>query len=115
MKLADDKQPETPVEADRTRGGEAAASGARFRSVRAGREIGADSAAAAYTSEAEAELARRLTEGPMAGDDPEEQAVARLSPRWEVRIQSEYDPVAEETAMYRKLAKEVDGRYDRKK
>ncbi|MBB6731274.1 hypothetical protein H7C18_10180 [Cohnella sp. CBP 2801] len=63
-------------------------------------------------SEAEAELAKRLTEGPMDGEAPEQEAVARLSPRWEVRIQSERDPVAEETTKYRKLAKEVDDRYD---
>lgn len=69
---------------------------------------------AADVSEAEAELAKRLTEGPLEGEAPEQEAVARLSPRWEVRIQSESDPVAEETAQYRKLAKEVDDRYDKR-
>nr|WP_271752124.1 hypothetical protein [Cohnella sp. JJ-181] len=61
---------------------------------------------------AEAELVRQLTEGEPAAGDPNEEALARLSPRWEIRIQTERDPVAEETAAYRKLAKEVDGRYD---
>ncbi|THF78726.1 hypothetical protein [Cohnella fermenti] len=62
-------------------------------------------------SEAELELARRLTEGDMEARDAEEEAVEKLPPKWEVRIQSERDPVAEETALYRKMAKEVDGRY----
>jgi hypothetical protein len=66
-------------------------------------------------SEAEAELAKQLTEGPIDGEAPEQEAVARLSPRWEIRIQSELDPVAEETAQYRKLAKEVDDRYDKRR
>lgn len=62
-------------------------------------------------SEAELELARRLMGDEREERDPAEEAVARLSPRWEVRIQTDRDPIAEETAMYRKLAKEVDGRY----
>ncbi|MDG0792515.1 hypothetical protein OMP38_17770 [Cohnella ginsengisoli] len=63
-------------------------------------------------SGAEAELVRQLTEGEPATGDPNEEALARLSPRWEIRIQTERDPVAEETEAYRKLAKEADGRYD---
>ncbi|MBB6637996.1 hypothetical protein [Cohnella thailandensis] len=62
-------------------------------------------------TKAELELARRLTEGDMESGDPEEEAVTKLSPKWEVRIQSERDPVAEETALYRRMAKEADGRY----
>lgn len=65
----------------------------------------------AHSSAAEAELARHL-EGPIETGDPQEEAVARLSPRWEIRVQAEFDPVAEETALYRKMAKEADGRYD---
>ncbi|MEK0312739.1 hypothetical protein [Cohnella sp. 56] len=67
---------------------------------------------AAFITGAEAELVRQLTEGEPEAGDPNEEALARLSPRWEIRIQTERDPVAEETAAYRKLAKEVDGRYD---
>lgn len=64
--------------------------------------------------EAERLLAERLTEGELEGSGkPEEEAVKRLPPRWEIRIQAEYDPVAEETARYREIAREVDGRYDR--
>lgn len=63
--------------------------------------------------EAEKLLAEQLTEGESPQpDDPAAEAVRKLPPRWEIRIQSERDPVAEETALYRKMAKEVDGRYD---
>ncbi|RUS46802.1 hypothetical protein ELR57_12820 [Cohnella sp. AR92] len=62
-------------------------------------------------SDAERELASLLTEGGLEDRNAEEEAVAKLSPRWEVRIQTERDPVAEETALYRRMAKEVDGRY----
>jgi hypothetical protein len=65
-------------------------------------------------SAAESELVRRLTEGPMEEPDAAEAAVRRLSPRWEIRVRAERDPVAEETAAYRRIAEEVDGRYDRK-
>ncbi|MBB6671075.1 hypothetical protein H7C19_10280 [Cohnella nanjingensis] len=60
---------------------------------------------------AEAELVRALSEGEVDAKDPAEEAVDRLRPRWEIRIQTERDPVAEETAAYRKMAKEVDDRY----
>jgi len=64
--------------------------------------------------EAERLLAEQLTEGELEGrGNPAEEAVRRLPPRWEIRIQAEYDPVAEETARYREMAREVDGRYDR--
>jgi hypothetical protein len=63
--------------------------------------------------EAERLLAERLIEGePLSASSPQEEAVRRLPPRWEIRIQSEYDPVAEETARYRAMAQEVDSRYD---
>ncbi|MDB4868864.1 MAG: hypothetical protein JWR03_3197 [Cohnella sp.] len=63
-------------------------------------------------NEAERLLAQRLMEGEPEKADPEEEAVKRLPPKWEIRIQTERDPIAEETALYRTLAKEVDGRYD---
>ena len=62
-------------------------------------------------SEAERELALRLMGDETEERDPAEEAVAKLPPRWEVRIQTTWDPVAEETALYRKIAKEVDDRY----
>ncbi|TJY42386.1 hypothetical protein E5161_10350 [Cohnella pontilimi] len=63
-------------------------------------------------NEAERLLAERLMESEPQGADPEEEAVKRLPPKWEIRIQTQRDPVAEETAVYRSMAKEVDGRYD---
>jgi hypothetical protein len=62
--------------------------------------------------EAERLLAEQLTQEEPDSPHPEEEALRRLPPRWEIRIQAERDPVAEETAVYRSLAKEVDGRYD---
>lgn len=64
--------------------------------------------------EAERLLAEQLTEGEPNRGNPDEEAVRQLPPRWEIRIQTNRDPVAEETALYRQMAKEVDGRYDRK-
>jgi hypothetical protein len=67
-------------------------------------------------NEAEELLVRQLTEE-SSESSPEEagtEAVKRLSPRWEIRIQAEWDPVAEETKAYRAIASEVDGRYDGK-
>lgn len=64
-------------------------------------------------NEAERLLAERLVEGePERAEVPAAEAVRKLSPRWEIRVQTERDPVAEETKLYRTLAKEVDGRYD---
>ncbi|BBI35736.1 hypothetical protein [Cohnella abietis] len=61
-------------------------------------------------------LARSLTEEkPEAKpEETEAEALKQLPPRWEVRIQSKFDPVVEETKAYRAIAKEVDGRYDDK-
>jgi hypothetical protein len=53
-----------------------------------------------------------LTEGEPERQDPGAEAVRKLPPRWEIRIQTERDPVVEETKLYRKMAKEADGRYD---
>lgn len=59
-------------------------------------------------------LAEQLTEAEPKDGKPEEEALRRLPPRWEIRIQTEYDPVAEQTKKYRAMAKEVDDRYDRR-
>ncbi len=59
-------------------------------------------------------LAEQLTGGPLEEDpDRERKLRGRISPRYEIRIQTELDPIVEETKQYRKLAKEIDGRYDR--
>lgn len=66
----------------------------------------------AKATEAEELLAKRLTEGEQQVDAPEAEAARSVSPRWEIRVQAERDPVKEETKVYRTLASEVDGRYD---
>jgi hypothetical protein len=59
-------------------------------------------------------LAEQLTGGPLEDDpDRERKLRDRISPRYEIRIQTELDPIVEETKQYRKLAKEIDDRYDR--
>lgn len=64
-------------------------------------------------SEAEELLVRRLTEGTPEQPQAEIEAVKRLSPRWEIRIQADKDPIVEETKAYRAIAREVDDRYDK--
>lgn len=64
-------------------------------------------------SEWERELADRLTEGDMERANPSEAARKMLSPKYEIRIQAELDPVVEEILRYRQIAREVDGRYDK--
>ncbi|MBN6189144.1 hypothetical protein JQN58_20025 [Aneurinibacillus sp. BA2021] len=61
----------------------------------------------------EQEMAHLLTEGDMDSEDPKTGAVKRLPARYEVRVQTVTDPIAEETKIYRSLAEELDGRYDK--
>ncbi|HUC92278.1 MAG TPA: hypothetical protein VMS09_09640 [Paenibacillus sp.] len=63
--------------------------------------------------ELEKELADRLTDGPLEAGDKERIVRARLSPKYEIRIQTASDPIVEETKLYRSIAKELDGRYDK--
>jgi hypothetical protein len=63
-------------------------------------------------NEAEELLVRRLTDGHLEQNSPEDDAVKALPPRWEIRIQTDRDPIAEETKIYRAIAREVDDRYD---
>jgi hypothetical protein len=65
-------------------------------------------------NEAEELLARRLAEGTPDDEAAEVEAVKRLAPRWEIRIQAERDPIVEETKAYRAIATEIDDRYDDK-
>jgi hypothetical protein len=63
------------------------------------------------TNEIEEKLARLLSEGELESM-PKAQAVRMKLPfKTEIRIQTERDPVAEETKEYRKMAREVDERY----
>ncbi|WJH34272.1 hypothetical protein N6H14_31065 [Paenibacillus sp. CC-CFT747] len=63
----------------------------------------------------EQEMAHSLEEGDMEKEELDAAARRRLSPRYEIRIQAKLDPVVEETRLYRQMAKEVDGRYDKYK
>lgn len=57
-------------------------------------------------------VSRLLTEGEMKQEAAEEAARKRISPKYEVRVQATFDPIVEETKLYREKAREVDGRYD---
>lgn len=61
-------------------------------------------------------LAEQLMErAPQQQADLAAEAVRKLPPKWEIRIQTTHDPVAEETRIYRQMAKEADDRYDRRR
>jgi hypothetical protein len=64
--------------------------------------------------EVEELLARQLIDEVPEGSeaDAEAEAVRRLPPRWEIRIQTDRDPIVEETKAYRAIAQEIDDRYD---
>lgn len=62
--------------------------------------------------ELEHELTERLTEGFMQEEDREVRERRMIPSKYEIRIQTTLDPIAEETMQYRKMAKEIDGRYD---
>jgi len=64
-------------------------------------------------NEVERELANRLTEGEMERANPTETARRMLSPKYEIRVQAELDPVVEEILRFRQVAREVDDRYDK--
>lgn len=62
----------------------------------------------------ERQLSEMLTEGEMQEQqNREEQERELISPRYEVRIQTEMDPIVEETKQYRSMAREIDDRYDK--
>lgn len=63
--------------------------------------------------ELEQKLSELLIEGEMDEADRQEEGLRRLSPKYEVRIQTTMDPIVEETVKYRKLGKELDDRYDK--
>ncbi len=63
------------------------------------------------------ELERELSELLMEQDngseeERREEERRRLSPKYEIRVQTTLDPIVEETRKYRTMAKEIDGRYD---
>ncbi|WP_334076104.1 MULTISPECIES: hypothetical protein [Paenibacillus] len=63
--------------------------------------------------ELERELSEMLTEQEIGSEEERKREERRrLSPRYEIRVQTNLDPIVEETRKYRSMAKEVDGRYD---
>lgn len=62
--------------------------------------------------ELEKKLSDMLTEGEPDYGDLEKREREQVSPKYEIRIQTELDPIVEETLKYRSMAKEVDDRYD---
>ncbi|UPK44636.1 MULTISPECIES: hypothetical protein [Paenibacillus] len=66
------------------------------------------------SKELERRLSDMLTEGDMEeSGDADKRERQLIPPKYEVRIQTERDPIVEETLKYRNMAREVDDRYDR--
>ncbi len=61
----------------------------------------------------EKQVSDALTEGEMQSQDRDEAVKRKLSSKYEIRVQAELDPIVEETVIYRRMAKEVDDRYER--
>ncbi|AWB46791.1 hypothetical protein DCC85_03410 [Paenibacillus sp. CAA11] len=63
--------------------------------------------------ELERQLSELLTDGELNEENRQEEGRKRLSPKYEIRIQTELDPIVTETRKYRSMAKEIDNRYDK--
>ncbi|SEU29054.1 hypothetical protein [Paenibacillus sp. NFR01] len=61
----------------------------------------------------ERKLSELLEEGELDEGDRRKRELARVSPKYEIRISTRFDPVAEETRKYREIAEELDDRYDK--
>ncbi|MDF2723811.1 MAG: hypothetical protein K0Q59_3486 [Paenibacillus sp.] len=59
-------------------------------------------------------LAEALVEGKMTEADPHTNinVIRRLSPRYEIRVQTKLDPIVEETKLVRRMIREGDEQYD---
>ncbi|MBP2001716.1 hypothetical protein J2Z69_002761 [Paenibacillus shirakamiensis] len=62
--------------------------------------------------ELERELRALLESGKLTPEERDQEERRHLSPRYEIRIQTPLDPIAEETKKLRTMAKEIDPRYD---
>jgi hypothetical protein len=61
----------------------------------------------------ERQLSEMLADGDYSSEEERrEEERRRLSPKYEIRIQTELDPIVEETRKYRSMAEEIDDRYD---
>lgn len=66
------------------------------------------------SKELERRLSEMLTEGEMEeSGDADKRERQLIPPKYEVRIQTETDPIVQETLIYRNMARELDDRYDR--
>lgn len=63
--------------------------------------------------EMERKITEILTDGEMKEADREQEQRKRIVPKYEIRIQTQLDPIVEETRKYRMMAQEIDDRYDR--
>ncbi|WNS41649.1 hypothetical protein [Paenibacillus sp. MMS20-IR301] len=61
----------------------------------------------------ERKLSELLEDGEMEQADRKAKEIRQISPKYEIRIQTTLDPIAEETLRYRKIAYELDDRYDK--
>ena len=62
--------------------------------------------------ELEKKLSDMLMDSEVDYGDPEKREREQVSPKYEIRIQTELDPIVEETLRYRSMAREIDDRYD---
>lgn len=61
----------------------------------------------------EKELSELLSEAEERSEEERQEETRKSLPhKYEIRIQTELDPIVEETLKYRSMAKEIDGRYD---
>lgn len=63
-------------------------------------------------SDLEKEIIDTLTEGELDSEEKDKAIRRKLPHKYEIRIQTQLDPIVEETDIYRGMAKEVDNRYD---
>ncbi|MFD0713465.1 hypothetical protein [Paenibacillus sp. GCM10027626] len=63
--------------------------------------------------EIERELAEQLQPEEVDEQERDRRVRAKLSPKYEIRVQAVHDPIVEETRQYRQMAREVDNRYDK--
>lgn len=61
----------------------------------------------------ERKLSEMLEDGELEQGDRKAKEIRQISPKYEIRIQTTLDPIVEETLRYRKIAYELDDRYDK--
>ncbi|WP_151737957.1 hypothetical protein [Paenibacillus tengchongensis] len=61
----------------------------------------------------ERKLSELLEDGEMEQEDRKAKELRQMSAPYEIRIQTILDPIVEETLRYRRIASELDDRYDK--